>query len=132
MLVNLHYFLYWIKCTDIKICLYFVESCDLYFSFMFQEQVKSNTHLTEQHICDALDILRGAVMIVYPMNLPPHDPIREELENRESLAGTQDQKMVNVNQSRRDKQYYFLLQTISILYTIFANSLIICASEACN
>lgn len=59
-----------------------------------KEQVKSNTCLTEQHICDALDILRGAIMIVYPMNLPPHDPIREELENRESLSGTQDQKWV--------------------------------------
>ncbi|KAG7157569.1 cilia- and flagella-associated protein 298-A-like [Homarus americanus] len=59
-----------------------------------KEQVKSNTRLTEQHICDALDMLRGAVMIVYPMNLPTHDPIREELENRESLSGTQDQKYV--------------------------------------
>lgn len=59
-----------------------------------KEQVKSNTFLTEQHICDALDILRGAIMIVYPMNLPPYDPIREELENRECLSGTQDQKRV--------------------------------------
>ncbi|KAK3096571.1 hypothetical protein FSP39_001395 [Pinctada imbricata] len=28
-------------------------------------------------------------MIVYPMNLPPHDPIRMEIENTEDLAGTQ-------------------------------------------
>ncbi|XP_042856020.1 cilia- and flagella-associated protein 298-like isoform X3 [Penaeus japonicus] len=59
-----------------------------------KELVKSNTCLTEQHICDAIDILRGAIMIVYPMNLPPYDPIREEFENREELKGTQDLKMV--------------------------------------
>lgn len=28
-------------------------------------------------------------MIVYPMGLPPHDPIRMELENQEDLSGTQ-------------------------------------------
>ena len=38
---------------------------------------------------EALDQLRGAVMIVYPMGLPPHDPIRMELENNEDLSGTQ-------------------------------------------
>jgi len=39
-----------------------------------------------------LDILRGAVMIVYPMGLPPHDPIKEEFENTEDLTGTQVNK----------------------------------------
>lgn len=38
---------------------------------------------------EALDQLRGAVMIVYPMGLPPHDPIRMEFENQEDLSGTQ-------------------------------------------
>lgn len=38
---------------------------------------------------EALDQLRGAVMIVYPMGLPPHDPIRMEFENKEDLSGTQ-------------------------------------------
>merc|ERR1719494_113316 len=28
-------------------------------------------------------------MIVYPMGLPPHDPIRMEFENEEDLSGTQ-------------------------------------------
>ncbi|KAF3840754.1 hypothetical protein F7725_006616 [Dissostichus mawsoni] len=37
----------------------------------------------------SLDPLRGAVMIVYPMGLPPHDPIRMEFEDREDLSGTQ-------------------------------------------
>ena len=38
---------------------------------------------------EALDILRGAVMIVYPMGLPPHDPIKMEFDNEEDLSGTQ-------------------------------------------
>lgn len=37
---------------------------------------------------DALEQLRGAVMIVYPMGLPPHDPIRMEFEDKEDLSGT--------------------------------------------
>lgn len=45
--------------------------------------------VTEDVIGDALDRLRGAVMIVYPMNLPPYDPIRLEFEGSEDLSGTQ-------------------------------------------
>ena len=33
--------------------------------------------------------MRGAVMIVYPMGLPPHDPIKMEFDNEEDLSGTQ-------------------------------------------
>ncbi|XP_022089950.1 UPF0769 protein C21orf59 homolog isoform X2 [Acanthaster planci] len=54
-----------------------------------KDLVKSNMYLTEQTVKDSLDQLRGAVMIVYPMGLPPHDPIRMEFENKEELAGTQ-------------------------------------------
>ncbi|XP_044590370.1 cilia- and flagella-associated protein 298 [Cotesia glomerata] len=39
---------------------------------------------------EALDLLRGASMIVYPMGLPPHDVIRKEFENTEHLTGTQE------------------------------------------
>ena len=45
--------------------------------------------MTEDIIGDALDKLRGAVTIVYPMNLPPYDPIRLEFEGTEDLSGTQ-------------------------------------------
>ena len=37
----------------------------------------------------AIDKLKGAVMIVYPMGLPPYDPVKQELENTEDLSGTQ-------------------------------------------
>lgn len=36
-----------------------------------------------------MDKLRGAVTIVYPMNLPPYDIIRQEFEGIEDLSGTQ-------------------------------------------
>ena len=54
-----------------------------------QEQVDANIPLTPEVVKDALDQMRGAVMIVYPMGLPPHEPVKQELENTEVLSGTQ-------------------------------------------
>ncbi|XP_012691231.2 cilia- and flagella-associated protein 298 [Clupea harengus] len=54
-----------------------------------KKQVQANVCVTMGMVKEALDLLRGAVMIVYPMGLPPHDPIRMELEDKEDLAGTQ-------------------------------------------
>ncbi|CAH1800254.1 unnamed protein product [Owenia fusiformis] len=53
------------------------------------KNVASNMCVTQATVQDALDILRGAVTIVYPMGLPPHDPIRAEFENEEDLSGSQ-------------------------------------------
>lgn len=53
-----------------------------------QKLVQSQISLTQKKVQEALDMLRGAIMIVYPMNLPPHDTIRLELENNEDLTGT--------------------------------------------
>ncbi|XP_042621193.1 cilia- and flagella-associated protein 298-like isoform X2 [Cyprinus carpio] len=53
------------------------------------KQVQANVCVTMDMVKEALDQLRGAVMIVYPMGLPPHDPIRMEFENQEDLTGTQ-------------------------------------------
>ena len=50
--------------------------------------MQANECLTLAKVQEAVDILRGAVTIVYPMGLPPHDPIRLEFENQEDLAGT--------------------------------------------
>ena len=47
--------------------------------------------MTGSIISDALDKLRGAVTIVYPMNIPPYDIIRQEFECIENLSGTQVQ-----------------------------------------
>ncbi|XP_037323924.2 cilia- and flagella-associated protein 298 [Pungitius pungitius] len=54
-----------------------------------KKQVEANVCFTVEMVTEALDPLRGAVMIVYPMGLPPHDPIRMEFENQEDLSGTQ-------------------------------------------
>nr|CAH7739812.1 unnamed protein product [Callosobruchus chinensis] len=45
--------------------------------------------LTIKVVQEAINILKGAVTIVYPMKLPPHDIIRMEFENIEDLSGTQ-------------------------------------------
>lgn len=54
-----------------------------------QKQVDAGVCMTDDIIRNALDKLRGAVTIVYPMNLPPYDPIRLEFEGKEDLSGTQ-------------------------------------------
>ncbi|XP_014666088.1 PREDICTED: UPF0769 protein C21orf59-like [Priapulus caudatus] len=54
-----------------------------------KKQAEASVCVTQTMIGDALDQLRGASMIVYPMGLPPHDPVRMEIENREDLTGTQ-------------------------------------------
>lgn len=54
-----------------------------------QKQAQANVCVTMEMVKEALDQLRGAVMIVYPMGLPPHDPIQMEFEDQEDLSGTQ-------------------------------------------
>ena len=54
-----------------------------------KDLAKQDVCLTESKVQEAIDELRGAVTIVYPMGLPPHDPIQMEFENNEDLEGTQ-------------------------------------------
>ncbi|CAK8698527.1 unnamed protein product [Clavelina lepadiformis] len=54
-----------------------------------KKHVDANIVMTKEIIKDTLDLLRGAVTIVYPMGLPPHDPIKMEFDNEEDLTGTQ-------------------------------------------
>lgn len=56
--------------------------------------VTMNKTLTLKNVEEALGLLKGAVTIVYPMQLPPHDPIRMEFTNTEDLSGTQASKEV--------------------------------------
>lgn len=55
--------------------------------------------VTMEMVKEALDQLRGAVMIVYPMGLPPHDPIKMEFEHREDLSGTQVEARSRIHDS---------------------------------
>ncbi|PIK34964.1 putative UPF0769 protein C21orf59-like [Apostichopus japonicus] len=54
-----------------------------------KDQIKANVCITQDMLKEAVDQLRGAVTIVYPMGLPPYDPICMEFEDKEELAGTQ-------------------------------------------
>jgi hypothetical protein len=47
-----------------------------------------------QQIDDALNNVRGAIMIAYPMNLPEGEPVRDILEGTEDLSGTAASKEV--------------------------------------
>lgn len=55
---------------------------------LFQEQVVKKVNMTTKSLRDAVDNIRGAVMICYPMGLPEWDIIRAELEDTQDLAGT--------------------------------------------
>lgn len=52
------------------------------------ELVAAGVNLSQKDIQTAIDLLRGAVTIVYPMQLPAHDPIRMEFLNVEELGST--------------------------------------------
>lgn len=54
-----------------------------------KQLVNENKSLTFKQVQNAIAILRGAVTIVYPMDLPPHDPIYMEFTNTEDLSGCQ-------------------------------------------
>lgn len=51
--------------------------------------VQENKCLTIKDVQEALNILKGAVRIAYPMDLPSHDPIKMEFMNIEDLSGKQ-------------------------------------------
>jgi len=59
-----------------------------------KDLVTANKCLAEKDVQEAIDKMRGSVMIVYPMGLPPHDPIKMEFDNEEDLTGTQASKEV--------------------------------------
>lgn len=57
---------------------------------------KQNIKVDEGVLRDTLDKLRGAVMIVYPMGLPPYDDVQIILDDAEDLSGTQASKEVSL------------------------------------
>ncbi|KAG6443475.1 cilia- and flagella-associated protein 298-A isoform X2 [Manduca sexta] len=57
--------------------------------FVSKKHVDLRKCLTQKDVARALDELRGATKIVFPAGLPPHDPVRMELDNVEDLTGTQ-------------------------------------------
>nr|XP_061818835.1 cilia- and flagella-associated protein 298-like isoform X2 [Nerophis lumbriciformis] len=66
-----------------------LQTVDEVKALISKKQAEANVCVTMAMVKEGLEQLRGAVMIVYPMGLPPHDPIRLEFEDREDLSGTQ-------------------------------------------
>lgn len=62
------------------------------------DKVKANMKKEEpmkwERVQEALDMLKGAVRVVYPQGLPDYDPVQMELDNKEDLSGTQAGKEV--------------------------------------
>lgn len=81
-----------------------------------QDNVKADVCLTIDKVKQALDQMRGAVMIVYPMGLPPHDPVRMELEDQEDLTGTQ------VCSSKHISDFLHGLAAIMMFSTMFSSA----------
>ena len=59
-----------------------------------RDLVKSNVEVTMKDIKECLDLIGGAVKIVWPMGLPFFDPVKLELDNCEDLTGTQVGNMI--------------------------------------
>ena len=52
-----------------------------------ERQVAMKVVASTKALEDAINNIKGAVMIAYPMGLPDYDPVRQILEDRESLEG---------------------------------------------
>jgi len=59
-----------------------------------KKKIDEKVALSLEMVQESIDNMKGACMIVYPMGLPPHDPIQAEFENREDLSGQQASKLV--------------------------------------
>lgn len=90
-----------------------------------QKQAQANVCLTTEMVKEALDQLRGAVMIVYPMGLPPHDPIQMEFEDQEDLSGTQVIRSCIIISFSSCFSYY-LVQLGCLLLFRTSSSLLLC------
>jgi len=65
-------------------------------SIISPERVKSDIPLTVELCAEAVEIMRGAVSVTYAQGLPPHDPVRMEMENREVLSDEESKTVIDV------------------------------------
>ena len=59
-----------------------------------EQLIKSGKCLKQKSVQEAINLLRGVVTIVYPMQLPPYDVIRMEFSSTEDLKGTEASREV--------------------------------------
>eukprot|EP00891_Asterochloris_glomerata_P003978 jgi/Astpho2/3978/fgenesh1_pm.00063_%23_11_t len=55
---------------------------------VLQDQVAKKVVLTRKALLDAVDNIRGAVMMAFPQGLPEWDFVRQAIEGQEDLSGT--------------------------------------------
>ena len=55
---------------------------------VLQDQVAKKVVLTRTALLDAVDNIRGAVMMAFPQGLPEWDFVRQAIEGQEDLSGT--------------------------------------------
>ena len=53
-----------------------------------KKQVEAKHPLTKRELMEHIDLIRGAVMIAYPMGLPEYDPVRIDIEEDEKPSET--------------------------------------------
>lgn len=58
-------------------------------------QVDKKIVLTMEAMQEKIDNIRGAVMICYPMGLPPYDEVRQEIEDTAEIAGAGGQAVLD-------------------------------------
>ncbi|TPX72765.1 hypothetical protein SpCBS45565_g00158 [Spizellomyces sp. 'palustris'] len=63
-------------------------------SCLSPDLIKSNKCLTEEILDEALHNIRGAITIAWPMGLPEWEPVKDILDDKEDLTGTQASKEV--------------------------------------
>lgn len=66
-----------------------MKTCEDGVALAHKDQVSKKVCLNEKMLSEAVDNIRGAVMICYPMGLPEWDLVRCCLEGDEDLSGTQ-------------------------------------------
>lgn len=57
-------------------------------AFISKDLVDQGKRMFKELVHEAFMMRSDAVTIVYPMGLPPYDPIQMELKNEEDLSGT--------------------------------------------
>ena len=53
-----------------------------------KKQVEAKHPLTKRELMEHIDLIRGAIMIAYPMGLPEYDPVRIDIEEDEKPSET--------------------------------------------
>jgi len=59
-----------------------------------KDKVAQNFFITDKELEEAIQTIKGAVMIAYPMGIPTFDPVQEIIDDNEDLSGSADGKEV--------------------------------------